>query len=222
VDRGVSEVNMFTGIIQDIGTIKLVQRRNGNTEFTIVSNRLAGDIKIGDSIAISGVCLTATSVDKGIGQFQVTAVDETLRRSTIGDLTHGNRVNLELALLPTDRLGGHFVQGHVDTVGRCAAIMQHTGSWQIRFEFPSEYGRYIVEKGSIAINGVSLTVYEVRKGQFAVSVIPHTWESTTLGQLKSGDRVNLEFDLIAKYVAKMNGSQNAETITLDKLREYGY
>ncbi len=213
---------MFTGIIQDIGTIRRLQRRGDNTEFTVFSDTLAHDIKIGDSIAISGICLTATAVDPKVHQFAVTAVSETLQRATLGDLTVGTQVNLELALQPTGRLGGHFVQGHVDTVGRCSAILQRAGSWEICFDFPQEHGRYIVEKGSIAIDGVSLTVYDVKPTQFAASIIPRTWESTTLRLLKAGMRVNLEFDLIAKYIAKMTGLQTTDTITLDKLREYGY
>jgi riboflavin synthase len=213
---------MFAGLIQDIGEIKRLRRQGDNTEFTLFSDKLTHDIRIGDSVAISGVCLTATAVDPKAHQFVVTAVSETLKRTTVGDLTIGGQVNLELALQPTGRLGGHFVQGHVDTVGRCSVVHQHTGSREIRFDFPQESGRYVVEKGSIAIDGVSLTVYDVKPTQFAVSIIPHTWESTALHLLKVGMRVNLEFDLIAKYVAKMSGLQTAGTITIDKLREYGY
>jgi riboflavin synthase len=213
---------MFTGIIQDIGVIKRLQRKGDNTEFTIFSDKLAHDIKIGDSVAVSGVCLTATAVDPNAHQFIVTAVSETLRRATLGNLTSGERINLELALQPTDRLGGHFVQGHVDTVGRCSSMRQRSGSWEICIDFPQAYSRYVVEKGSIAIDGVSLSVYDVKPTQFTVSIIPHTWESTTLSLLKAGMRVNLEFDLIAKYVARMTGLQKSETITLDRLKEYGY
>jgi riboflavin synthase len=213
---------MFTGIIHDIGTIRRLQRQGDNTEFTVFSEKLSHDIKIGDSIAISGVCLTASAIDSKARQFVVTAVSETLQRSTLGGLTSGGQINLELALQPTGRLGGHFVQGHVDTVGRCSAVLQRAGSWEIRFNFPPEYGRYVVEKGSIAIDGVSLTVYDVTPTLFTASIIPHTWESTTLRLLKAGIRVNLEFDLIAKYIAKMTGLKTTDTITLDKLREYGY
>lgn len=213
---------MFTGIIQDIGIIRRLQRKGDNTEFTIQSDKLAHDIKIGDSVAVSGVCLTASAVDPKAHQFIVTAVSETLQRATLGDLTGGDRINLELALQPTGRLGGHFVQGHVDTVGRCSALLQRAGSWEIRLDFPQEYGRYVVDKGSIAIDGVSLTVYDVKPTQFAAGIIPHTWESTTLRLLKPGLRVNLEFDLLAKYIAKMTGLQSTNTITLDRLKEYGY
>jgi riboflavin synthase len=213
---------MFTGIIQDIGTIRRLQRKGDNTEFTVFSEKLAHDVKTGDSVAISGVCLTATAVDPKAHQFAVTAVSETLQCTTLGDLTLGAQVNLELALQPTGRLGGHFVQGHVDTVGRCFALLQRAGSWEIRFDFPQEYGNYVVEKGSIAIDGVSLTVYNVKPTQFTASIIPHTWESTTLRLLKVRMRVNLEFDLLAKYIAKMTSLRTTGTITLDKLREYGY
>jgi riboflavin synthase len=213
---------MFTGIIQDMGVIKRLQRKGNNTEFTLLSDKLTHDIKIGDSVAISGVCLTTTAVDSKAHHFVATAVSETLRRTTLGDLSLGDQVNLELALQPTGRLGGHFVQGHIDTIGRCSAVPQGSGSREIRFDFPQEYGNYVVEKGSIAIDGVSLTVYDVKSTQFTASIIPHTWESTTLSLLKAGTRVNYEFDLLAKYIAKMTGVRSTGTITLDRLREYGY
>jgi riboflavin synthase len=213
---------MFTGIIQDIGVIRARQRKGDNTEFTVSSDKLTREIKIGDSVAISGVCLTATAVDPKAHQFIVMAVSETLQRAMLGDLTSGDKINLELALQPNGRLGGHFVQGHVDTVGRCSAVRQRSGSWEIGIDFPQEYGRFVVEKGSIAIDGVSLTVYDVKPTQFTASIIPHTWVSTTLSRSKAGMRVNLEFDLLAKYIAKMAGLQKSETITLDRLKEYGY
>lgn len=213
---------MFTGIIQDIGVIRARQRKGDNTEFTVSYDKLTHEIKIGDSVAISGVCLTATAVDPKAHQFIVTAVSETLQRATLGDLTSGDKVNLELALQPNGRLGGHFVQGHVDTVGRCSAVRQRSGSWEISIDFPQEYGRFVVEKGSIAIDGVSLTVYDVKLTQLTASIIPHTWVSTTLSRLRAGMRVNLEFDLLAKYIARMAGLRKSETITLDRLKEYGY
>jgi riboflavin synthase len=213
---------MFTGIIQDIGKIERLRRSGDNIEFTILSDKLTRDINIGDSICISGVCLTATAIDARAKQFTVTAVSETLERSTLSDLKHSDLVNLELALQPTARLGGHFVQGHIDTVGKCAAIQQRAGSWELRFEFSREYERYVVEKGSIAIDGVSLTTYDIKPLRFSVSIVPHTWAETTLRLLKPGTRANLEFDLIGKYVAKMLGSQRADAITPEKLREYGY
>jgi riboflavin synthase len=213
---------MFTGIIQDIGSIERLRRNGDNIEIAIRTKKLARDIAIGDSVSISGVCLTATSVDVQANIFTVAAVRETLLRSTLGELNQGDDVNLELALQPTGRLGGHFVQGHVDAVGRCLSLQQRSGSWELRFEFPREYTRFIVDKGSIAIDGVSLTIYNVKPTQFAASIIPHTWSETTLQRLKSGSRVNLEFDLIAKYVAKMTHTGSAGGITPDKLREYGY
>jgi riboflavin synthase len=213
---------MFTGIIQDIGKVAQIRRQSGNAEFVIESEKLADEIKIGDSVAVSGVCLTATSVDPRAHQFCVTAVGETLKRTTIGELAQGSRINLELALRPSDRLGGHFVQGHVDITGRCVGLLKESGSWVICFEHPPEYGRFVIEKGSIAIDGVSLTIYDVKSTQFSVSVVPHTLESTTLRDLQSGQRVNLEFDLIAKYVTKAAGFGSTEAITMNKLREYGY
>ncbi len=213
---------MFTGIIQDVGVIKRLQRVGDSAEVAIASEKLVDHIKIGDSVAVSGVCLTACAVDAKARQFSVTAVAETLRRTTLSNLTVGSHVNLELALRPQDRLGGHFVQGHIDTVGRCSALRQRERSWEIRFDFPREYGSYVVEKGSVAIDGVSLTVYDVKPAQFTVSVIPHTLEATTLRLLKAETPINLEFDLLAKYIAKKTGSSGADTITLEKLRECGF
>ncbi len=213
---------MFTGIIQDIGKIELLRHYGENIEFTIFTGKLAADIRIGDSVAISGVCLTATAVDQKPRQFTVSAVGETLSRSALRELRQGDEVNLELALQPTDRLGGHFVQGHVDAVGRCVSVRQRSGSHELQFEFPREFAPYLVDKGSIAIDGVSLTVYDVTDTQFAVSVIPHTWEQTTLRSITSGTTVNLEFDLLAKYIAKQASARNGDAITEAKLREYGY
>ena len=213
---------MFTGIIQDIGKVERFRQSGDNIEFTILSDELTRDINIGDSICISGVCLTATAVDAKTKQFAVTAVSETLKRSTLSSLMRGDLVNLELALQPTARLGGHFVQGHIDAVGKCAAVRQRAGSWDLQFEFSRDYERNVVEKGSIAIDGVSLTTYNIKPLRFSVSIVPHTWEATTLRLLKPGKGVNLEFDLIGKYVAKMIGLQGADSITPEKLREYGY
>ena len=213
---------MFTGIIQEIGTIALLRRENGNINLGIDSHGLASEVKAGDSISISGVCITATAADSSSSLISVTAVQETLAKSTLGELREGSRVNLELALKASDRLGGHFVQGHVDCVGVCTSAQKLEGSWLIRFEFPKQYASLVVEKGSIAVDGVSLTAIEVNDVSFSVSVIPHTWQSTTLGQLKPGSRVNLEFDLLAKYVRKMMFSQLANNLTLEKLAQYGY
>lgn len=212
---------MFTGIVQDIGRVTQIKHSGSNVDIVIGSSKLVSEVKLGDSIAINGVCLTATAIDIRSKQFSVTAVTETLRRTTLGDQAVGNRVNLELALRPSDRLGGHFVQGHVDTTGRCLGVVKGRGGWIVRFDYPPEYGRYIIDKGSIAIDGVSLTVYDVKQTEFTVSIIPHTLESTTLQDLQRGQRVNLEFDLIAKYVAKSAGDVT-ESITIEKLREYGY
>lgn len=213
---------MFTGIIQDIGVVSRLRRSGTNIDFSMLSKKLIGDVKVGDSVAISGVCLTVTDVDRASQVFWVTAVSETLKRTTLVELQEQDCVNLELALLPTDRLGGHFMQGHVDTIGRCVNLQRGRGSWILRFEYPDDYSDLIVEKGSMAIDGVSLTAIEVSKSEFSVSVIPHTLESTNMQFLRPGRTVNLEFDLIGKYVQNIITKRTTERLTQEKLERYGY
>lgn len=212
---------MFTGIIQSQGRVESIVRRAVNTELTISAPELVAEIDVGDSVAINGVCLTAERVSPTGSSFTATAVAETLSRTTLGKLQRGVSVNLELALLPTDRMGGHFLQGHVDAIGRCLSVTDKQGSWLIQFSYPSEFKQYLVEKGSIAVDGISLTAVAVHRDHFAVSIIPHTFTHTTLGAVRAGHEVNLEFDLIGKYIAKQQ-SLSRETITIEKLREYGY
>ena len=185
---------MFTGLIREVGTVIAFPR------FRLVV-RSTQEASVGDSIAIDGVCLTVVHVaDDGLA-FDV--VPETLNRTALGDLKPGSRVNIEPALQAGDALGGHFVQGHVDAVGAVRSLEREGDGKRVWFDAPTEVLRYVVEKGSIAIQGTSLTIAAVDDGGFAVALIPHTLEATTLGGLRPRDRVNLEVDVLAKYVEKL-------------------
>ena len=191
---------MFTGIVTDLGRVRDV-RNDGDTRIEIGTRFDAAAIPIGASIACSGVCLTV--IDKGPGWFAVSASTETLSRTTLGDWRPGTAVNLERALRLGDELGGHLVSGHVDGVGRALAITPEGASRRFVFEAPAQLARFIASKGSVAIDGISLTVNEVEGARFGVNVIPHTLSVTTLGEAGPGDRVNLEIDLLARYVARL-------------------
>jgi riboflavin synthase len=185
---------MFTGLVSDIGRIQQSGTR------LAVETQLARDLEEGDSIAVNGVCLTAVEIDGD--HFEADVMEETLVRSSLGRLQEGDPVNLELALRVGDRLGGHFVQGHVDSTGRVETIEQRDHSRVLRIGAPPELLRFVVQKGSIAVDGVSLTVVEVDAKGFSVSLIPETLERTTLGSVNEGDPVNLEVDMLAKYAVK--------------------
>ncbi len=191
---------MFTGLVQGVGSVCGIERSDDGARITIAT-QLVPELNAGDSIAINGVCLTAVALDGD--SFAADAMNETLARSSLGDLALGSSVNLELPLRATDRLGGHVVQGHVDGVG--TVVEQHDDGFarRIRIGAPREVLRYVVEKGSIAVDGVSLTVAEVDERSFTVSLIPETLQRTTLGAIDAGRRVNLEVDVLAKYVEKL-------------------
>lgn len=191
---------MFTGLIADLGAVRSVERDSGGATFAI-STRLAEELGEGDSVAVNGVCLTATVVDGD--SFRAQAMEETLRRSSLGDLAAGSPVNLELALRADGRLGGHIVQGHVDATARIAGTREEGFARVIDVEADDKLARYLVEKGSVAVDGVSLTVSEVRDEGFSVSLIPETLQRTTLGGAKVGDRVNIEVDVLAKHVERL-------------------
>ena len=193
---------MFTGLVADLGTVEALERTAGGVRLT-VRTALAGELASGDSIAVNGVCLTATELNGG-ATFRADVMNETLDRSSLGAVEEGSTVNLELALRAADRLGGHFVQGHVDGVGRIAAIEEDGFARRVRVE-PEDEGllRYVVEKGSITVDGVSLTVAALGERWFEVSLIPETLERTTLGGAAIGDPVNLEVDVLAKYVERL-------------------
>lgn len=190
---------MFTGLVADLGRVSEVER-SGEGARVRIETALAAELREGDSVAVNGVCLTASEVDGG--SFAAEAMNETLARTSLAELDAGARVNLELPLRAGDRLGGHIVQGHVDAVGRIAAVSEDGFAHRVRIEAGEEVLRYVVEKGSIAVDGVSLTVAEVGPRSFTVSLIPETLERTTLGRVQPGKRVNLEVDVLAKYVEK--------------------
>ena len=192
---------MFTGIIEARGIVNEVKRQGGNTSFLIASP-ISSQMKADQSVSHDGVCLTVTGIEDN--SHWVTAVNETLIRSNLGSLKRGDEVNLERSMQANGRFDGHMVQGHVDGVGLCKSIVDKNGSWLFEFSHRSS-GNLVVEKGSIAVNGVSLTCFNVTGSSFTVSVIPYTYEHTNLRNLKPGDAVNLEFDLIGKYVKKLLG-----------------
>jgi len=195
---------MFTGIIETTGRIARVEPRGGDVRLDVAAGALGlDDVAIGDSIAVSGVCLTAVAVDGGTVAFDVST--ETLSRTSLGALGVGAAVNLEKAMRLSDRLGGHLVSGHIDGVGKIVAIEHDARSQRWTFELPAELARYVASKGSIAIDGVSLTVNEVDGRRFGVNLIPHTVEVTTLKDRRVGDSVNIEVDMIARYVERMYG-----------------
>jgi len=191
---------MFTGLIEDIGRIESLRSGDDGARVRIAT-RLATEIADGDSVAVNGVCLTATAVDAG--GFETEAMNQTLTVTALGDLNAGDRVNLELAMKASDRLGGHIVQGHADGVGTVASIEDDGFARRLRVNLGPGLIRYLVEKGSIGLNGVSLTVAALGEDWAEVSLIPETLERTTLGEAKAGDKLNVECDVVAKYVERM-------------------
>ena len=193
---------MFTGLIQDVGVITALDRKASDVRLTIKVNELELFIlPIGASVACDGVCLTLTQ--KNDDSFNVDVSSETLSKTSIGQWVVGRSINLEPSLRLGDELGGHLVYGHVDGLARCTAIEPEGDCYRLRFHVPQEIAPYIAKKGSIAINGVSLTVNDVSHNDFGVMIIPHTWQKTTLAQLKIDDLVNIEIDMLARYVARL-------------------
>ena len=193
---------MFTGIIESIGTIARIERRGGDVRLHVDAGALGlDDVKLGDSISVSGVCLTAVEIDGAV--FTVDVSTETLARTTLGALRDGDPVNLEKAMRLSDRLGGHLVAGHIDGVGRVVSIESDARSQRWLFELPPALARYVAPKGSICIDGVSLTVNEVDGARFGVNLIPHTIDVTTFKTRRTGDAVNIEVDLLARYVEQL-------------------
>jgi riboflavin synthase len=215
---------MFTGIIEQIGSIRSVARSGDSAELSIAAPALLDGLHLGDSVAVNGACLTVTALDAT--GFRATAVEETLARTNLGRLSTGSKVNLERALQPTSRLGGHLVNGHVDGVGVVTRLERRSHSTIPFVECDGSLCRYLVEKGWIAMDGVSLTVVDTTDHGFTVSLIPHTREVTTLGDLVVGDRVNLEVDILAKYVERLLGHQGTSSastsrLTPEFLRDHG-
>ena len=197
---------MFTGIIEELGTVASIDFDGDNARIVIDAQTVTEDSKDGDSIAVNGVCLTALNITAG--SFAADVSRETLNRSTLGILKPGSRVNLERAVTPTTRLGGHIVQGHVDGRGELLSAIQEGDFWTVTIGFPPEFARYLIYKGSVAVEGISLTVAALHDSSFDIAVIPKTWELTNLSSLSPGDPVNLEADVIAKYVERMMESRN--------------
>jgi riboflavin synthase len=191
---------MFTGLVAEVGNVIGFDRTPDGARITVAAT-LAQDLGDGDSVAVNGVCLTA--VDPGSGSFSADVMNETLSRSSLGRVGHGSGVNLELPLRASDRLGGHVVQGHVDAVGTIAAVADDGFARRVTVDAPADVLRYIVEKGSIAVDGVSLTVAEIDNQSFTVSLIPETLQRTTFGAAEPGTTVNVEVDVLAKYVEKL-------------------
>jgi riboflavin synthase len=217
---------MFTGIIEELGRVRELEKRGEGARLVIEARTVMDGTQEGDSIAVNGVCLTA--IDVRSGSFAADGSSETLQRSTLGALRAGSVVNLERAVTPATRLGGHIVQGHVDARGKFLSATEHGGSWTVRIAYPPDIARYLVFKGSVAVEGISLTVAGLEREYFEIAVIPKTWAVTNLSRLRHGDEVNLEADIIAKYVERIltvgsnvKGEEQSQ-LTIEKLTKLGY
>ena len=215
---------MFTGIIEELGKISALEKKADGVRVRIAAEVVTQETNSGDSIAVNGVCLTATDITAN--SFAADVSGETLNRSTIGGLQVGSAVNLERAVTPATRLGGHIVQGHVDARGKFLQANQEGDFWTVRIGFPPEISRYLVYKGSISVEGISLTIANLQEDFFEIAVIPKTWELTNLSRLQSGAAVNLEVDIIAKYVERilLDGRTEVKSsgLTMEKLAALGY
>ncbi len=211
---------MFTGIIEEMGSVKMLRREAGAARLTVSASLVLEGTGIGESICVNGVCLTV--VELGKGDFSADVALETLKVTNLGELAVGKQVNLERALRLSARIGGHLVTGHVDAVGRVKEKRQEGNSWRIFIEAPDASLRTIIKKGSIAVDGISLTVADVDKGVFSIAMIPHTAKLTTLGFKGAGDSVNLETDIIGKYVERLLSGRVAEGVSLETLTKSGF
>ena len=191
---------MFTGIIETLGTIKEIEKNQENIHLTIASS-ITNELKIDQSVAHNGICLTVVHIEQD--KYKVTAIKETIEKTNIGQWKKDETVNLERAMILGSRLDGHIVQGHVDQIGHCKEIKEAEGSWYFTFEYDRNLNNITIEKGSITINGTSLTVVHSKLNEFSVAIIPYTYENTNFSKLKVGDSVNLEFDVIGKYVKRL-------------------
>ena len=192
---------MFTGIIESRGVVKSINSNKSNIDLTIVSD-LVDELKVDQSISHNGVCLTVVSIDKDA--YTVTAIKETLEKTNLGELKLGDQVNLERCLKVGDRLDGHFVQGHVDQIATCTNVVNENGSWVFTFEYSPLNNNITIEKGSITVNGVSLTIINSKESKFSVAIIPYTFANTNFNTFKPGTLVNIEFDVFGKYITKLH------------------
>jgi len=211
---------MFTGIVEEMGSVKALRREAGAARLVIAASTVLGSTAIGDSISVNGVCLTV--VEMGADAFTADVAVETLSVTNLGELKAGARVNLERALQLSARIGGHLVSGHVDAVGRIRSRREEGSGWRIFFDAPDSVLRYVIKKGSIAIDGISLTVADVDRTGFSIAMIPHTAKLTTLGFKTAGDGVNLETDIIGKYVERLLSGRVEGGLTLEQLKSAGF
>lgn len=211
---------MFTGIIEELGNIKILRRDAGAVRLTIFASTVLYGTVLGDSICVNGVCLTV--VELGKSEFAADVAVETLKVTNLGDLKNGAKVNLERALQLSARVGGHLVSGHVDAVGRIRSKREEGNGWRIFFDAPETVLRYVIKKGSIAIDGISLTVADVDETGFSIAMIPHTAMLTTLGFKTAGDSVNLEADIIGKYVERLLSGRVGGGVSLELLQKNGF
>lgn len=212
---------MFTGIIEEVGTVKSIVRSSNSAVFTINAKLVTSDIKLGDSIAVNGLCLTV--IDYGKTEFSADIMPESLRRSSLGSLKNGSKVNLERAMPAVGRFGGHIVSGHIDGTGRISKIRRESNAVWYTVEADKSILKYIVTKGSVALDGISLTIAEVTANNFSVSVIPHTAENTILPTKNTGDFVNIENDCIGKYIEKLiSTGGERQGITHEYLTKFGF
>lgn len=211
---------MFTGIIEEIGSVKTLRREAGAARLTISASTVLGGTALGDSICVNGVCLTV--VDMGKSEFSADVANETLKVTNLGELRIGQKVNLERALQLSARIGGHLVTGHVDAVGRIREKRQEGNSWRVFIDAPETAHRTIIKKGSVAVDGISLTVADVDKTGFSIAMIPHTAKVTTLGFKSAGDSVNLETDIIGKYVERLLSGRVEGGVNLELLKKMGF
>ncbi len=212
---------MFTGIIEAIGSVEQLQQTDADWRLKINTGKLSlDDVKLGDSIAVNGCCLTVVEFDTC--GFTADVSGETLRCTTLGDLKSGEAVNLEKAMLATDRFGGHIVSGHIDGVGQLVAMQSEGGSQKLDLEVPVDLAKYIAAKGSVCIDGTSLTVNQAVGSRFSINVIPHTQQETIIGRYKIGQKVNIEVDVVARYLERMNSISEQTSLNSDFLEQHGF
>lgn len=212
---------MFTGLVEEIGKVKNIKNISGGKRIAVGADFVSDDVKVDDSISVNGVCLTAVSISNNI--FEADAVGETLNKSTLNEIKVGSEVNLERALKLSDRLGGHFVQGHVNGIGSVNKITKLGDNYSLTIRVPEKLTKYIVDEGSITLDGISLTVARIKENYVEISIIPHTWNHTTLRNKQVGSKINVETDILGKYIEKLlNSGQEDEKFTEDWFRKLGY